>query len=115
MTWPPGDPARVGMAEARRSLNMATSERDFQGYVTDLADVGRWLWFHDHDARRNRAGLPDIIAVRAPRLVFLELKSMKGALRPAQEEWLDQLGTCTSVEAHVLHPDEADRALEVLR
>ena len=113
--WRPGEAGRVGISEARRALNMATSERELQRTIADLADLGRWRWFHDADARLNRAGLPDIIAVRAPRLVFMELKREEGRLRPEQEEWLAELGRCTSVEAFLWRPDQFDEAREVLR
>lgn len=115
--WEPEAPdsvMRVEVARARELLGGAVTEREFQHTITDLADVGRWRWFHDHDARRNRAGLPDIVAVRAPRLVFLELKSQKGRLRPEQEAWLDELARCTTVEALCLRPSDFERAREVL-
>lgn len=113
--WRPGEAGRAGITEARRALNMAASEREFQGLITDTLDLGRWRWFHDTDSRRNKAGLPDLIAVRAPRLVFIELKKMRGQLSPAQEEWLAELARCTSVDAFLWRPDQFDEAREVLR
>lgn len=113
--WRPGEAGRAGISEARRALNMATSERELQRTIADLADLGRWRWFHDSDARLNRAGLPDIIAVRAPRLIFMELKREDGRLRPEQEKWLDELSRCTSVEAFLFRPSDLEKAREVLR
>lgn len=112
--WRTGEARRAGIAESRRKLNLAVSEADFQRTITDMLDAGRYLWFHDHDSRRNRAGLPDIIAVKAPRLIFIECKTSKGIVSGPQQEWLDELARCTSVEAHLFRPDDGQRAQEVL-
>lgn len=70
------------------------SEADLQQAVTQLLTYLGFEWFHDTDSRRNRAGLPDIIAVhpRTGRLIFVELKSATGKERPQQTVWLAALG-----------------------
>ena len=68
------------------------SETDFQRFVTDALDLAGWKWFHDSDSRRNKAGLPDIIAAHPDRgILFAELKTQKGRLRPEQASWLSHL------------------------
>jgi hypothetical protein len=79
-----------------------------------MAETRKWRWWHDMDSRRNKAGLPDLLMVRGNRLVFAELKRRGGKVSQAQQEWLDELERCTSVEAHVWFPDDFDRAREVL-
>jgi hypothetical protein len=37
------------------------------------------------------AGWPDLVLVRGPRLLFVELKSSRGSLAPAQVEWKQAL------------------------
>jgi hypothetical protein len=111
---PHPDVGRIGLAEARRALGQAVTEAGFQRQITDLADYGRWRWFHDNDSRRNRAGVPDLMLVKAPRLIFVEVKKRGGKVTDAQQEWLDELGRCTSVESYVWFPDDVDRAKEVL-
>ena len=36
-------------------------------------------------------GLPDLIMARRGRVIFAELKSTKGKVRPDQQMWLDEL------------------------
>lgn len=71
----------------------AMSEDQLQACVTDAAERGGWLWWHDVDSRRNKSGLPDLILVhpRTGRLLFVELKSATGKPRPAQITWLQAL------------------------
>lgn len=83
---------------ARRS----TSESGFQQAVIELAKRLGWRIAHHHDSRRqvrpgvyvgdkDAAGLPDLILVRDGVLLFAELKSATGKLRPAQRDWLEAL------------------------
>ena len=43
---------------------------------------------------RNPAGLPDLILVRRPRVVWAELKSENGTTTEEQQAWLDELAAC---------------------
>lgn len=114
MNAPHPDVGRIGLAEARRALGHAVTEADFQRTITDLLDLGHWRWFHDADSRRNKAGLPDLIAVRRGRLLFIELKKMGGKVSASQQEWLDELGQVSSVGAHLWFPNDFDQAKEIL-
>jgi hypothetical protein len=49
-----------------------------------------WLAFHAHDSRHSEAGFPDWVFVRE-RVVYAELKAMKGIVSPAQQAWHDAL------------------------
>lgn len=60
------------------------SEAEFQARVVAFAESRRWWCWHDTDSRKNRAGLPDLIMIRGGVLVFAELKSKGGRVRPAQ-------------------------------
>lgn len=69
------------------------SEAEWQAFVTDALDLGGWKWWHDEDSRRNKAGLPDLIAAHPGRgILFAELKTETGRLRPEQASWLSYLG-----------------------
>jgi hypothetical protein len=86
--------------------------------VTELAIRLGWLVFHDYDSLRNRAGFPDLIMLRAGRLLVVELKSHKGRLRPAQHVWLDAFAAVGgNVETYLWRPlDLLDGTVEkVLR
>jgi VRR-NUC domain len=72
------------------------SERQLQEYVLELARLQGWLAYHTFDSRRSQAGFPDLVLVRPPRLLFVELKGETskgtlGKLSKAQREWLDAL------------------------
>ena len=51
---------------------------------------------HDPDGFKGK-GLPDIIAVRPPRLLFIELKDDYSKTSPEQEAWLEDLRECVKV------------------
>lgn len=75
------------------------SEAQLQQMVIDLARWAGFMHFHDNDPRRNRAGFPDLVLVHTTtgRLIFVELKSDKGRVRPEQDVWLQHLGRCHEV------------------
>jgi hypothetical protein len=109
---------------------IAQTEREFQAAVIDLAERAGWLVAHFHDSRRqaggrligdrDAAGFPDLVAVRRERLVFAELKSERGKLRPKQADWLRALGQvevslgCSVVETYLWRPSQWDDIVEVL-
>lgn len=68
------------------------SEAAFQQQVLQLAAFYGWRSYHTHDSRRSQPGFPDLVLVRGPDLIFAELKTDKGRIRPEQHEWLDALG-----------------------
>ena len=64
--------------------------------------------FHDNDSRHNRAGFPDLVLLRPPELLFIELKSARGRIAVDQHLWIDQLGQVDYITADVVRPDRAD-------
>lgn len=69
---------------------MSLTERQFQQRITDLCDVLGLAWYHTHDSRRSPSGFPDLVIV-GKRTIFVELKSEKGRITPAQRGWLQNL------------------------
>lgn len=82
----------MGRASARAVMNGQVSEKEFQAAVIRYAELRGYRVYHTHDSRRSAAGFPDLVLVKHGRLVFAELKTEKGRLSKAQEEWLDALG-----------------------
>jgi hypothetical protein len=80
------------------------SHDELQENVIKLAKTYKWWWWHDEDSRRNRAGLPDLILIRPPRLIFAELKTEKDKLRPGQAEVIDKLAAVPGVEVCIWRP-----------
>lgn len=76
------------------------SERDFLGQVIDLARLCGWLVHHQRPARtaqgwrsavQGHKGFPDLVLVRGPYVLFVELKTDSGKTTPEQEDWLARL------------------------
>jgi VRR-NUC domain-containing protein len=80
------------------------SEKDFMATVKDLAKLNGWLVYHTYDSRRSDPGFPDLVLVRAPRVIFAELKSAKGPPTKNQRVWLEELGFCSGVERYLWRP-----------
>lgn len=70
------------------------TEKQLQQAVLDCARLMGWLRYHTHDSRRSHPGFPDLVLVRPPQLLFVELKSAKGKATAAQQAWLDALSQC---------------------
>lgn len=50
-------------------------EKTVQGQIEEHLALYRWDWvYHTHDSRRSQRGLPDLLAIRGPRKVWLEVK-----------------------------------------
>lgn len=93
----------AGFADFPRGRG-ATSERDFQAMVVEIAQLLGWTTYHTFDSRRSDAGFPDLVLVRGDRLVFAELKSATGRVSAAQAAWLDQLRVVPGVEVFLWRP-----------
>ena len=52
--------------------------------------------------------------VRAHTILIVELKSEKGKVKPAQEEWLSALKKA-SISTYVWRPSDWDEIVEILR
>ena len=85
------------------------TESDWQRTVIDLLQRYKYRRCHfrggwSKDGKRfntpiqGDAGLPDIIAARLGRVLFIELKTDTGKLSPDQEEWRHELGMCQGIE-----------------
>jgi len=91
------------------------TEAQLQDAIATYARTIGWTVAHFRPARTNQgwrtagaydaAGFPDLVLVRGPRLIFAELKSHSGKVRPDQQWWLDRLET-TPAEVYVWRPDD---------
>jgi len=84
-------------------IQLRPSEKEFQAAVIQYAEHLGWQVAHFNDSRRQiapgvhvgdrqAAGFPDLVLVRNGRLIFAELKSDTGRVRPGQQRWLTALG-----------------------
>lgn len=82
-----------------RSQVLAWPERVLQAHVLDLAAALGWTHrYHTHDSRGSQAGFPDLVLCHPGegRIVFAELKAMRGKMTPQQDMWLWALGKAQS-------------------
>ena len=112
MAAPPGRPRRRG----RPALNAAgeLSEAAWQGQVAGLARFYGWRVYHAPaggkagrvDREQIGAGFPDLVLLRPPELLFVELKTDRGKTTPAQDAWLADLELVgAAITAHVAEQD----------
>jgi hypothetical protein len=106
---------RLSSANSARKSSGAVSERDLTAYVRDLAKAFGWRRYHTWTSIHSPAGFPDEVLVRPPRLVFAELKSASGRLKPEQDAWLEALRQVPGVETYTWRPEHMDEIAEVLR
>jgi len=104
-------------------LRPAENEAGFTAAVLALARLRGWRCAHFRPARTLRGwrtavagdgvGFPDLLLVRAERLVVAELKVGRGQPTADQERWLAAF-QAAGVEVYVWRPDQWDKIQEVL-
>ena len=67
------------------------TEAQLQAAIIETAQTFGWLVYHTYDSRRSHPGFPDLVLCRPPDVLYLELKSEKGRLRPDQDSWIGAL------------------------
>lgn len=100
---------------AAQRLDRTVTESELQLFVNDLLRLHGWTWHHAGDSRRSSAGLPDIVAVRPPRVLFAELKRELGRTSQVQDEWLGNLMACPGAETYLWRPSDMEEIMEVLK
>jgi len=101
------------MSTSRRTLDLAMSEAQWQATVLDLAKRLGWDWYHTHDSRRSLPGFPDLVLLRE-RVIFAELKTMRGRLSNFQLGWHRGLRNA-GAEVYVWRPSDWDEVEQTLR
>jgi hypothetical protein len=98
----------------QQRLDRTVTEAELQEFVREAAGYRGWIYHHETDSRRSTAGLPDCILVRAPRVIFAELKTEIGRVSQAQQAWLDELELCKGVEVYLWRPSMLTEILDTL-
>lgn len=91
------------------SLAPDIKEGDFQTQVTSMARMLGWKTYHTYRSTRSDPGFPDLVCVH-PRLglVFLELKTRTGKVKPEQFEWNQALVT-SGERAYIVRPEHIEQ------
>ena len=131
----------LGGAKEGRTVAEASgakeTEEEFQKRVIAIAQTHGWRVAHaakvlvtmgdkhhyETPMRVDGKGFPDLVLVKRkgfptakglPRLLFVELKTDTGTIRPEQKEWLEDL-FCAFVEAQVWRPKDLDKITRILK
>jgi len=80
------------------------TEKRFLAELIKLLELTGWRVYHTYDSRRSAPGFPDLMAVKGPRLLALEVKTESGRLTPEQRVWLAELSAVPGVSAYVVRP-----------
>ena len=98
----------------RGALDTASSEREFQAMVIELATLLGWRCYHVPDSRRCEAGWPDLVLWRPPRFLLAELKTEKGRVSNIQQRTIGELRAC-GLEVHEWRPSDWTEIASALR
>ena len=100
--------------KTREVIATSYTEKQWQSEVMALAKDLGWLVYHTLRSNGSEPGFPDLVLVRGERVLFIEVKTMKGKLSPAQSFWLAALSH-TTVEVYLWRPSDIQEVAEVLR
>jgi hypothetical protein len=90
------------------------TEKQFMSQVVRYAELMGWRVHHTFDSRKSSPGVPDLLCIRRPRVVWAELKSDRGRLTDDQRAWLLDLRACGQ-EAYLWSPRNWSAVEKLLR
>jgi VRR-NUC domain len=113
------------MTAPRTVPELQLTEKQFQAQIIELARLFGWRVAHFRPGmtRNGRwatqiqgdgAGFPDLLLVRGRSCVVAELKTAKGKLTAAQEEWLAAF-SLADIPAYIWRPEQWEKITRVLR
>lgn len=92
----------------------AGGEKEFQAAVEREARRLGWKVYHTRDSRKSAAGFPDLVALRAGRLVVSELKVKGNEPTADQLTWLEEWRLVPAAEVFVWRPENWPEIVRVL-
>ena len=86
-------------------MTRRSPEGDLQRNIIELAEMLGWRAYHVARVKgqlraRTSPGFPDLVMVRAPRLIFAELKAPGKHLTPEQLAWRAELKKVETTEVY---------------
>lgn len=91
----------------RQEAFLAMSEKAWGARVEQLARLNGWNYYHTWHSLHSAPGFPDYLFVQNGELFYVELKTEKGKLSPAQYKWRDFL-VGAGQEWHCWRPNMID-------
>lgn len=109
----------ISVDEYRSLVADAMPEDDLLVAVQRELNLGHWRWNHirrsDQAISQGDPGWPDIVAIRGPELIAVELKSAAGRYQPGQEGWLEAFAGVRHISAVTWRPADLDTLRRTLR
>lgn len=105
----------LSIAEFREQEWRRMTEASFQQSVEAAFRAFGWYGYHTLRSKGSEPGFPDWTAILGDRLVFAELKAMRGSLSDDQFDVLDRLDASGRCEVYVWRPCDYDELLEIAR
>lgn len=111
--------------EFRRLVDGRLKEKPWQKQVEDYLDLMGYWWMHIPSNvvvcpacrrkvyRRIRRGFPDILAIRPPYILWIELKTEHGHVEPEQTRVKKMLEACGQIVIHA-RPRDRERLLRLI-
>lgn len=96
----------------KETMLRAQSEAEFQAKITETCDLLGLKWHHEVDSRKSKSGFPDL-CIAGNTVIFLELKTEKGVVSKAQQDWIDRLNAAGGF-ARVVRPSDWDLIYKLL-
>jgi hypothetical protein len=110
--------ADEGSAELLMEVNTPAQrnrpEQTFQREVQEFARANEWIDWHVLRSKGMRAGFPDLVLLREPDCLWIELKAPNGKVTTPQKEMHDMLRACGQT-IYVWKPEDWDEIIEVLK
>lgn len=96
-------------------LVRAMTEDELLQAITEAATWYGWRWVHyrrsDLAQMQGHSGFPDVVLARNGIVLYLELKSRTGRLKPDQHAWAEAIGE----NWYGVWPENLDEVLAMLR
>jgi hypothetical protein len=96
----------MSLATAQRLLAEAVTEAQWQNAIVKAAERCGFVCYHTRFSVASSPGFPDLVCVKPPRVLFVELKTVRGRVSKHQQVWLDLLGDCRGVEVYLWRPSD---------
>ncbi len=106
--------ARTQSKDARAIIDADMAEAEYQAQIVKLAKAQGWRVYHTYDSRRSEPGFPDLILVRGPTMLCMEVKREDGMMTPEQQGWLTALNQVRTVSAVPVRPSHWGIVAELL-
>ena len=82
------------MGSAIKQPKIKTSEKDFRQMVCELARLLKWEYYFTWLSIHSPSGFLDLVLVKPPQIIFVELKTDVGKLSSNQKRWIELLEAC---------------------